>query len=342
MRSLIVCLAVVSAASALEIAGRRDACSNIVCRAGRECIVTNGVGRCQCLASCPDSFAPVCGTDDNSYDSHCLLHRHACLTDQKIGIEHKGFCKNKKKVKETLKQTVKDDNPAVCYGSQRDALLLVIGKHWQKTLAKQPWHVSGMTYRESLWGRFFTCDEDRDKFLESDELLNCTMGAFFMARPGQDQELTRALCIDAIVDAADSNKDWRLDFEEFTTMFSPGWHPPQKLCSLEGKQYHDAHEVDVDGHRCVCAVGSWVCTNPATDTKKKEFSDDDFYNYDDDNYVDDDDDYDDSYDDQFDVNDDEEDTADDDDDEEYLDELFDELLEKLKKHKQERNHHNHL
>lgn len=325
-----MCLAVVSAASALEIPERRDACSNIVCRAGRECVLTNGIGRCQCVSSCPDSFAPVCGTDGNPYDNHCLLHRHACLTEAKIGIQHKGFCKNKKKAKEPVRAS----DPAVCYSSQRDALLVIIGKHWQDTLNSQPWHVSGMTYRESLWGRFYTCDEDRDKYLESDELLNCTSNVVFMARPGQEQELTRALCIDAIVDAADTNKDWRLDFEEFTTMLSPGWHPPQKLCSLEGKQYHDAHEVDVDGHRCVCAVGSWVCTNPTQPEKKKEFAENDFDSYDSDNKIKDDDDYEYEYDD--------DDNLDEDDDEEYLDKLFDDLLDKLKKHKKERHHLNHL
>lgn len=34
--------------------------------------------------------------------------------------------------------------------------------------------------------------------------------------------------MDALIDAADVNRDWRLDFEEFTTMLSPGYRPPQK------------------------------------------------------------------------------------------------------------------
>ncbi|XP_066961294.1 follistatin-related protein 1-like isoform X1 [Macrobrachium rosenbergii] len=369
MRSIIVCLAAVSAVAAFELADRaEDPCADVFCKAGRECIVANGIGMCHCQSTCPDTFTPVCGTDGKSYDNHCVLHRHACLTETRIGIQHKGFCKNKKKVKEPVKPSVKEEDPAVCYSSQRDALLLVIGKHWQKTLATQPWHVSGMTYRESLWGRFFTCDEDRDKFLESDELLNCTKDAFFMARPEQNQELTRALCIDAIVDAADENKDWRLDFEEFTAMLSPGWHPPQKLCSLEGKTYHDAHEVVVDGNRCVCAVGSWVCTNPARSDaeSKKEFKKDDFYSYDDgENELDggkddaaddgdkDDDDayYDDYYYDDYedakkttkdDAKDTKDDGDDDDDDDEYIDKLFDDLLVKLRKHRREKHHHNHL
>lgn len=79
----------------------------------------------------------------------------------------------------------------MCYSSQRDAYLLLVGKKWQDTLASQSWHVEGMTYREGLWGRFYTCDHNKDNYLDADELLNCTTEAFFMARPNQDQELTR-------------------------------------------------------------------------------------------------------------------------------------------------------
>lgn len=34
--------------------------------------------------------------------------------------------------------------------------------------------------------------------------------------------------MDAIVDMGDTSRDWRLDFEEFTTIFTPGYKPPQK------------------------------------------------------------------------------------------------------------------
>lgn len=81
--------------------------------------------------------------------------------------------------------------PAVCYSSQRDAYLLLVGKRWRDTLSAQPWHVDGMTFRESLWGRFYTCDKNKDNYLDSDETLNCTSDTVFMARPNQDHDLTR-------------------------------------------------------------------------------------------------------------------------------------------------------
>lgn len=309
-------------------------------------MVTHGAAHCQCIQTCPDHFVPVCGSDDNSYDNYCLLHRHACLTEKHIRVLHKGFCKKTKQIKV---KPVKKNEPAVCYSPQRDAFLLVVGKHWQDTIQEQPWHVSGMTYRESLWGRFFTCDVDEDKYLDAEELLNCTSDAVFMARPEQNQELTRALCVDAIVDMADTNRDWRLDFEEFTTVLSPGYRPAHKLCSLEGENYLDGEDVDVDGNHCICAVGSWVCTSDTSkDTNKKDFGFQafDYLNYSENEINDDSEDqYDDSndlVDDDYDLYYDDDYLIDEEEDEEYLEELFDELLEKLRKHREEQHHLNHL
>ena len=59
------------------------------------------------------------------------------------------------------------------------------------TLKAQPWHVEGMTYRESLWGRFFTCDEDKNNYLTPDELFACTNETAMFARPEQDDSLTK-------------------------------------------------------------------------------------------------------------------------------------------------------
>lgn len=336
MRLLIVCLAVASA-SALDLSGRRDPCRSVECRAGRECIVEAGQAQCQCMATCPDRYQPVCGSDERTYDNHCSLHRHACLTGEHIKVTHKGVCKKLKFTKKK-KPVVKKEDPAVCYSSQRDAYLLLVGKKWRDTLASQPWHVDGMTFRESLWGRFYTCDKNKDNYLDSDEMMNCTSEAVFHARPDQDPELTRALCVDAIVDMGDSSRDWRLDFEEFTTIFTPGYRPPQKQCSLDGKKYLDGEDVQVDGSHCICAVGSWVCTSPSDITtpkptkkaQKKPLSDQDFFAM---NELDYDDDFGDE---EFLINEDE--------DEEFLEDLFDELLDKLHDHrvKNKQHHHNHL
>ena len=84
---------------------------------------------------------------------------------------------------------------AVCYGPQRDAMRFLLVDNWQNTLKDQPWHVEGMTFRESLWGRFFTCDGNvdgtKDNYLTPEELLKCSKDVEFFSRPGQDNKLTK-------------------------------------------------------------------------------------------------------------------------------------------------------
>lgn len=68
----------------------------MVCRAGRECKVgSDGEAVCTCVASCPDHFVPVCGSNNQSYDNFCLMHRDACLTGVHISLKKKGYCSNK-------------------------------------------------------------------------------------------------------------------------------------------------------------------------------------------------------------------------------------------------------
>ncbi|KAK8732370.1 hypothetical protein OTU49_007057 [Cherax quadricarinatus] len=122
-------------------------------------------------------------------------------------------------------------------------------------------------------------------------------------------------------------------------MLSPDFRPAHKLCSLDGKKYNDGEDVHVDGNHCICAVGSWVCTSPDTtskDTNKKKFGLQDFSDTDDDYNDLDDDDYDLSSENNEDY------VIDEDEDEEYLEELFDDLLDKLRKHRKQQQHHNRL
>ena len=79
----------------------------MVCRAGRECKVgADGEAACTCIESCPDHFVPVCGSNNQSYDNFCLMHRDACLTGVHISLKKKGYCSNKslKKKSKTEKQ----------------------------------------------------------------------------------------------------------------------------------------------------------------------------------------------------------------------------------------------
>lgn len=36
------------------------------------------------------------------------------------------------------------------------------------------------------------------------------------------------LCVDAIIDSADTNSDWRLDFEEYKTLMDSSFQPKEK------------------------------------------------------------------------------------------------------------------
>jgi len=84
----------------------------MVCRAGRECKVgADGEAACACLATCPDHFVPVCGSNNQSYDNFCLMHRDACLTGVHISLKKKGYCSNKSiKKKSSKKDKLKEEN----------------------------------------------------------------------------------------------------------------------------------------------------------------------------------------------------------------------------------------
>ncbi|KAK3866501.1 hypothetical protein Pcinc_027969, partial [Petrolisthes cinctipes] len=159
-----------------------------------------------------------------------------------------------------------------------------------------------------------------------------------------------ALCVDSLVDLGDNNKDWRLDFEEFTAVLAKDYQPPQKMCSLEGQKYQDGQDVTVGGSHCICAVGSWVCTSPeptAKDDQKKKKKGDTFSDILAFNYLD----YGEETADTTTTNnnndqvwneDTEQYLIDEDEDEEYLEDLFEDLLDKLREHRRKQQHHNHL
>ena len=81
----------------LKMNETKDECSMMVCRAGRECqLNSNGEASCVCMASCPDHFVPVCGSNGRSYDNYCMMHRDACLSGVHISLKSKGYCSDEK------------------------------------------------------------------------------------------------------------------------------------------------------------------------------------------------------------------------------------------------------
>jgi len=258
-----------------------ELCSELFCRAGRECVIGEShKAKCVCIAKCPDHFSPVCGTNNQSYDNHCQLHREACLTESHIGVLHKGYCMKKKKIlplHSTKKQPKKKqhhkqrDKPVVCLQHERDILHHRVVNFFHHHRRDQSWFREGMSTREARWGHFITCDTSRDNFLDANEFLECVKDNVTLpGRPRKNAELVRALCIDAIIDAGDGNSDWRLDFEEFSTVMEPAFKLPKKVCSLESKHYDDGTETRVDCNECICACGNWVCTSSTCDSDEDD------------------------------------------------------------------------
>lgn len=166
-----------------------DECRMMVCRAGRECTVgADGEATCACVASCPDHFVPVCGSNNQSYDNYCLMHRDACLTGLHISLKKKGYCSNKsiKKKKKTSKKKEESSSvfePVVCFQWERDALRRQIMAHFRHHHAgEQDWYLPGLKGAEKLWARFYSCDTSKDEYVDANELANCVADVPFHLR----------------------------------------------------------------------------------------------------------------------------------------------------------------
>ncbi|XP_065560412.1 follistatin-related protein 1-like isoform X2 [Artemia franciscana] len=265
-----------------------DMCAKIICRAGRECKSDSlGIPACVCVQDCSDHFNPACGSDGRSYDNHCLLHREACISGTHIRIQSDGYCpeqlklgkryrkKYEMKRKHKIMSVKTSKEPIVCFQSERDQLLKQIAVYFDEHSSATHFTKHGVSHNDKVWSHFSECDGGQDGFVDSTEFIRCIRWIPTTVRSTSlNSNLIKALCVDAIVDAGDTNSDWRLDFEEFKTLVDPDFIPKNKMCSLEGKQYEDGAETDVDCNDCVCACGSWVCTSRSCDKSKENEIDD--------------------------------------------------------------------
>jgi len=166
----------------------------------------------------------------------------------------------------------------VCFQWERDALRRQIITHFHQHTTDQSWYRPGLKTIEKRYGQFFTCDTSKDDYLDANELATCVSEVPFALRTTEaNNELVKVLCVDAIIDAGDSNSDWRLDFDEYKALMDSSFQPKEKLCSLEGKKYEDGSQTKVDCNDCVCACGSWVCSSKKCDKANSidELDDDD-------------------------------------------------------------------
>ncbi|XP_014672417.1 PREDICTED: follistatin-related protein 1-like [Priapulus caudatus] len=266
---LVVVLAalVLVSSAAVDKDEKAKLCETVDCGRDRECDVIASHVTCVCLKFCPDHEKKVCGSNKNTYQNHCELHRDACLSGEKISIEYDGECvpDNTDKAKQ-LDEKLKA-KPIVCFQHERDALRQSLISWFQA-------HTDGTgrkAYREVLKHVFKTCDEDKNQRLDSTELLLCVAkNRTSEQQKGSSTDILRGLCVDALIDLADADIDWRLDLQEFKKLMNQNFTPSVKKCSLEGSEYDDGAETTVECNKCVCACGNWVCTAIACDSKNTE------------------------------------------------------------------------
>jgi len=263
----LVCL--FTAASAAD-----DVCSGVSCGHGRTCVASGSTPTCQCARSCPPHAHPVCGTDSAWYPNHCELHRHACMLGKAISIDH-----TEKSCKATPEKAATKrfrEKPVVCYQEElnylREKLMAWVASRQEDGSTPQP-------RDDVVEDTFKHCDVDSDAMVNSLEFLKCAEeDSDIRSTPSPDlpeDEITaddqqkviilRGLCIDALIDATDSNSDWGLDLTEFSNALDPNFLLPRKRCALEERQFEDGAETKVDCNSCICACGNWVCTSKICD-----------------------------------------------------------------------------
>ncbi|KAK3873150.1 hypothetical protein Pcinc_021789, partial [Petrolisthes cinctipes] len=68
-------------------------CDAMSCLPGEECNIDEfGVAGCECPPPCEPVVRPVCGSDGNTYDNLCELHRAVCVRQSEIIVSYMGVC----------------------------------------------------------------------------------------------------------------------------------------------------------------------------------------------------------------------------------------------------------
>jgi len=167
--------------------------------------------------------------------------------------------------------------PDACFENDRNRLREFLMSWLLLSAKKQSWYIPGMSRGEEIWGHFYTADVNRDQGLDSDELQNyINRNKTISGRHHVENDKMRLLCLKALTEEADKDENNKMDFAEFRRIMGNRFTPSSKVCSLPGSphKHADGAEHVAECNACVCACGSWVCTEEKCDEEEDDPEDD--------------------------------------------------------------------
>lgn len=276
-----------------------ELCRNVTCKAGRECrVLAAGFPECVCIQACPRKKHPICGSDGLLYESHCELHRKACLNGVHVRPQfydrscyEDPLAKLKREIEKAMERVREQERehikvPRACHQNHRDRMREYLMSWMSLTAHKQEWFTEGMTYTDIVEHHFRASDTDNDGYVDSAEWLEHLRHKNDHLKRDKATRRLRRLCVEALIEEGDRNQDWRLSLEEYSKLLDEEYQPSNKYCVRDRKHYEDGTRTKVDCNGCTCACGKWICTSRPCSPIKQHFKED-YNQYDDmDNQVD--------------------------------------------------------
>ena len=56
------------------------------------CEVEDGQPVCKCERVCPKIYSPVCGSDNKTYSTECMMKMLTCEANKDVTVKHQGKC----------------------------------------------------------------------------------------------------------------------------------------------------------------------------------------------------------------------------------------------------------
>ncbi|XP_071957929.1 follistatin-related protein 1-like [Antedon mediterranea] len=236
------------------------ACRGVDCSPGRQCALDDeGQVTCICIQKCSKNDRPICASNGQTFRNKCEMHRYACIAGIHLSKNHSKPCLPSESEPEAR---VMKFRPIVCYEKDRDTIHEKI-LEWIDLMVAETAKDKFAIIKDT----FMTFDRDFDGALNSAEfqtLIETNQDVSVVKNitdpDEQDASLIRGLCVDALIESADVDKDWKLNIGELSSCLQTEFTPLKRKCSLDDKEYDDGNAVQKKCNVCVCACGSWVCT----------------------------------------------------------------------------------